>query len=249
MTTPRILLAFTALCALAGPATFEVASVKLSKSPDAAMLFTPAMVDAASGHMRVPGVGGNVTITNWSLITLINAAWDLGPGQMSGGPAWLGSDRYDIVAKTSPNATQADLRIMLQALLAERFGLVTHRETKETAVYALVAPKGAAKLKPAAGDQRLPVIFAPPARLMGNGSSMPALALALTRPAGRKVVDRTDIAGAFDFTLTWSADDGADGAPSLFTALQDQLGLKLEPQKGQSEILVVDHADRVPSAN
>jgi uncharacterized protein (TIGR03435 family) len=78
---------------------------------------------------------------------------------------------------------------------------------------------------------------------------MQVLALALTRPAGRKVIDQTGIAGAFDFTLSYSADDGADGAPSIFTALQDQLGLKLEPQKGQTEILVVDHAERVPTAN
>ena len=213
------------------------------------MLFTPAMVDSASGHLRVPGIGGNVTMTNWSLTTLINAAWDLEPGQLSGGPGWLGSDRYDIIAKTSPNATQADLRIMLQVLLADRFQLVTHRETKDTPVYALVAPKGTSKLTPAPGDQRLPVIFAPPARLMGHGSTMPALALALTRPAGRKVTDQTGIAGAFDFTLTYSADDGVDGAPSIFTALQDQLGLRLEPQKGQTEALVVDHAERVPTAN
>lgn len=212
------------------------------------MLFTPGMVDAASGHMRVPSVGGNVTMTNWSLTSLISAAWDLGPGQLSG-PGWMGSERYDILAKTSPNATQADLRIMLQALLADRFRMVTHRETKETPVYALVVVKGGPKLLATTGDQRLPVIFAPPSRLIAQGSTMQALALALARPAGRKVIDQTGIVGAFDFTLSYSADDGADGAPSIFTALQDQLGLKLEPQKGQSEVLVVDHAERVPTAN
>jgi uncharacterized protein (TIGR03435 family) len=249
MTARLTLLALAALCAFAGPATFDVASVKISNAPDAAMLFTPGMVDAASGHMRVPGIGGNVTMTNWSLTTLMNAAWDLEPGQLSGPPAWLSSERYDVIAKTSPNATQADLRIMLQALLAERFKLVTHRETKETSIYALVALKGASKLMPATGNQRLPVVFAPPARLMGYGSTLATLAFALTRPAGRKVVDQTGITGGFDFTLTWSADDGADGAHSIFTALQDQLGLKLEPQKGQTEILVVDHAERVPTAN
>jgi len=249
MTARLTLITLAALCALAGPATFDVASVKVSKAPDAVMLFTPGMVDTASGHMRVPGIGGNVTMTNWSLAVLICTAWDLEPSQLAGGPSWLGSDRYDIIAKTSPNATQADLRIMLQALLAERLGLVTHRETKDTTVYALIAPKGAAKLKATTGDQRMPLVFAPPARLIAQGSTMPALALALTRPAGRKVIDQTGIAGAFDFTLTYSADDGADGAPSIFTALQDQLGLKLEPQKGQTEVLVIDHAERVPTAN
>ena len=249
MTTRFTLLALAAVGALAGPATFDVASVKVSHAPDAVVFMGNGAMDAANGHMRVPSIGGNVTMTNWPLTALINAAWDLEPGQRSGGPDWLGTDRYDIIAKTSPNATQADLRIMLQALLADRFKLVTHRETRDMPLYALVAPKGAARLKATTGDQRLPVIFAPPSRMIAQGSTMQALALALTRPAGRKVVDQTGITGAFDFTLTWSADDGADGAPSIFTALQDQLGLKLEPQKGQTEVLVIEHAERVPTAN
>lgn len=243
-----VLFAFTALRALAGQVTFDVASVKLSKAPDAVMFFSGGMMDSASGRLRVPNIGGNVTITNWTLGSCIAAAWDLGPGQMSG-PAWLGSERYDIAAKTSGQATQADLRIMLQALLADRFGLVTHRETKDTSVYALVVAKSGPKLKTSTGDQRSPVLFAPPARLIGLGSTMQALALSLSRPAGRKVVDQTGIVGAFDFSLSYSADEGIDGAPSLFTALQEQLGLKLEPQKGQTEVLVIDHAERIPTAN
>lgn len=250
MTARATLLALAALCAVSNPATFDVASVKISHAPDAVVFMGNGAMDAANGHMRVPGVGGNVTMTNWSLTSLINAAWDLGPGQLSGGPSWMGSDRYDILAKTSPNATQADLRIMLQALLADRFKLTTHRETREAIVYALVAPKGAAKLKPTTDDERSAVIFAPPSRLLGRGSTMQALAQSLFFPTGgRKVVDQTGISGAFDFSLSYSANDGADGAPSIFTALEDQLGLKLESQKGQTEVLIIDHADRVPTAN
>jgi len=254
------ILAVAAVGFAAGPVTFDVASVKISKAPDEAVFFGPGTVDSANGRWRVPSVGGNVTLTNWTLGACIAAAWDLGSGQMSG-PGWLNSERYDIVARTSAQTTQADLRIMLQALLAERFKLSTHRETKEAAIYALVLARNGPKLKPSNGDQRLPVVLAPPARLLGQGSTMQALALALRRPAGRTVVDQTGLNGTFDFTLTYSPEtnvrsvDGGEGAdagttgPSIFTALQEQLGLRLEPQKGQIEQLVVDHAEKIPTPN
>jgi len=250
----RQLLFLTTVFAAAGVAaspTFDVASVKIGKAPDAAVLISGGMMDTANGRFRVPGIGGNVSLMNWTLGMCITAAWDLGPGQMSG-PAWLNGERYDIAAKTSPLATQAELRLMLQSLLAERFRLVTHRETREMAAYALVVVKNAKngpRLKPAVAELRLPVLFAPPSRLIGQGSTVQGLALALSRSAGRKVVDQTGINGAFDFTLSYSADDGADGAPSIFTALQEQLGLKLEPSKASAEVLVVDHAEKIPTEN
>lgn len=249
----KILLgAVAAIAAVAAPATFDVASVKISKSPDAVVFVSGGMMDSASGRYRVPSIGGNVNIGNWTLAGCIAAAWDLGPGQLSG-PAWLNSDRYDIAAKTSPLAasqiTQADLRIMLQALLVERFKLATHREMKELSSYALVVAKNGSKLRASTGDQHLPVIFAPPARLIGQGSTMQGLALALSHAAGRPAVDKTSIDGTFDFSLTYTRDDGADNEPSIFTALQEQLGLRLELQKSQVEILVVDHAERVPTEN
>ena len=233
----------------ADPPAFDVASVKPSKAPDAVMFFSGGTMDAASGRLRVPSVTGNVNLTNWTLSSCIAAAWDLGPGEMSG-PAWLGSERYDIAAKTSPQTTQADLRLMLQSLLAERFKLATHRELKEMPVYALLAAKSGPKLRASSGDQHSPVLFAPPARLIGQGSTMRGLALALSRPAGRRVVDETGITGAFDFSLTYSQmDTAADNGPSIFTALQEQLGLRLEPRKSQVEILIIDHAERAPTEN
>jgi len=240
------LLSVTAL--EAGPPTFDVASVKISKAEDSAILMGNGMIDAASGRIRVPSVGGTVNMTNWSLSMCVWAAWDLSPEQLSR-PSWMNFDRYDIVAKTSPQASQADRRLMLQSLLAERFKLATHRETKELSSYALVAAKNGPKLKASTGDLLLPVVFAPPARFIGQGSTMQALAGVLGRPAGRPVVDQTGIAGTFDFSLTYTTDDPADTGPSIFTALQEQLGLKLEPQKSQIEFLVVDHAERVPTEN
>jgi uncharacterized protein (TIGR03435 family) len=138
----------------------------------------------------------------------------------------------------------------VQALLAERFRLAIHREMKDLPVYALVAAKNGAKLRASIDDQQSPVLFAPPSRLIGQGSTMQGLALALGRPAGRPVIDKTGINGTFDFSLTYSRDDAtADSEPSIFTALQEQLGLRLEPEKAQVETLIVDHAERVPTDN
>ena len=245
--TPILIAAVCAIALAAEPLAFDVASVKISKAPDAVVLMQGGMMDSASGKFRVPSIGGHVNIGNWTLGGCIAAAWDLGAGQLSG-PAWLNSDRYDIIAKTSPQTTQADLRLMLQALLAERFKLATHRETKEVPVYALVAAKSGPKLHATTGDQRLPVIFAPPTRFTGQGSTMQGLALALSRPAGRTVIDKTGISGVFDFSLTYSS-DSSDDSPSIFTAVQEQLGLRLEPDKAQAEVLVVDHVERIPTEN
>ncbi len=229
---------------------FDVASVKVSKAPDAAVLFTPGMMNMASGKMTVPNSGGLVSMRNLGLNVLVMTAWDLGPGQFSG-PSWMGSERYDIEARTSPNASQEDLRSMLQALLTERFKMATHHEAKESAGYALVVAKGGPKLHATTGDQRSAVLFAPPSRLIGNGSTMGGLALALSFPAGGRVVDETGIAGAFDFTLTYARDQaaGVDAGPSIFTALQEQLGLRLESRKSTMDVLVVDRAERVPTEN
>jgi uncharacterized protein (TIGR03435 family) len=245
------LLLFAATHSPAAAIAFDVASVRLSKAADAAVLMRNGM-DSASGRFRVQSIGGNVEMSNWSLGTLILAAWDLEPSQLSG-PAWLRSDRYDIAARTSPRTTQAELRQMLQTLLIERFTLVVHADRKELSTYALVVAKGGPKLQPANGDQQSAVVFAPPSRFIGRGSTIQGLALVLARPVGRPVVDKTGIAGRFDFTLSYSPEtltpDADAPGPSIFTALQEQLGLRLEPQKGMVEVLIVDHAERIPTPN
>jgi uncharacterized protein (TIGR03435 family) len=243
------ILLFAALVRAAGPPAFDVASVKVSHAPDAAVLMSGNSVDLRSGRMRVPAVGGTVSIRNWTLGMCILAAWDLGAGQLSG-PSWLEEDRYDIDAKTSLAATQADVRQMLQALLIERFRLTAHYEKKEVAAYALVVANGGPRLQTAKGDQRLPVIFAPPSRLIGQGSSMQSLAMTLRRAAGRPVIDKTGLTGVWDFTLSYSPDESAtDQGPSVFTALQEQLGLRLTPDRTGVNVLVVDHMERIPLPN
>lgn len=249
MWRPIACILLAAACTRAAPPAFDVASVKVSHAPDAAVLMGSNSVDVRSGRIRIPGTGGTVSIRNWTLGMCILAAWDLGSAQLSG-PSWLNDNRYDIEAKASPAATQPDLRQMLQALLIERFRLAAHHEAREMPAYALVVAKGGPRLQAARGDQRLPVIFAPPARLIGQGSTTESLAMALRRAAGRPVIDKTGLTGAWDFTLSYSPDvAAADQGPSIFTALQEQLGLRLTPDRSSVNVLVVDRAERIPLAN
>jgi len=165
------------------------------------------------------------------------------------GPDWLATQRYDIAAKAEASLSDKQLMAMLQALLAERFKLAIHRETKERTVYELVIGKNGPKLHE--------VEAGPSHSSGGRGSlsaqkmSMPQLADSLSRTVSLPVLDMTGIKGAFDIELKWAPEEGGDNAngPSIFTAVQEQLGLKLEQRKGPMEFIVVDHAERVPTEN
>jgi uncharacterized protein (TIGR03435 family) len=189
--------------------------------------------------------------------------------QIVGGPAWLGTERYDITAKPEDAANQEQVKLMVQALLADRFKLEFHRETKELPTYALVVGKGGPKLKKyvetdgdssgSGGGGRGGMM-----RMMGrghfeaNGVPVSALANQLAQALGRSVIDKTELTGNYDFKLDWTPDENqpgigpagdnhapapADGA-SIFAAVQEQLGLKLEGSKGPVEILIVDRAEK-----
>jgi uncharacterized protein (TIGR03435 family) len=137
---------------------------------------------------------------------------------------------------------------MLQNLLADRFQLKLHRESKDAPIYALVVAKNGPKLKESAPGAQGSIGMSQ-GNLSARGVPVAALADQLSGPVfqlGRPVIDRTGISGIYDFTLDWASDDSA---PSVFTALQEQLGLKLEAQKGSVEVLVVDSMERKPSAN
>jgi uncharacterized protein (TIGR03435 family) len=203
--------------------------------------------------------GPRVTISEYGLPGLLMTAYQVEPWQISGGPAWRDTDRFNIVANApgaaSPNPQQ--LRLMLQALLADRFQLKVHREKREGPVFALVLDKGGPKLKPSTsvnssftmgGSTRT-------VQLTFQKATMEFLALQLSNSGGlgREVIDKTGVTGDYDFRLEWAA--GADGnpppdstSPGLFTALREQLGLKLEPRKAHFEMLVIDHAEK-PSSN
>jgi uncharacterized protein (TIGR03435 family) len=196
-------------------------------------------------------------------------AYDLKFYQVSG---WQNSmtgaadTSYDIAAETAAGATPTmeQARRMLRTLLADRFRLKLHSETKELPVYALVLDRNGPKLKEAVSGATFPIEFnlGIKGSITARKESMPQFASFLMNEVQRPVFDKTGLAGYYAFMLDWTrdhaiqipglpadADTAADsGGPSIFTALQEQLGLKLESQKAPIDVLVIDHAER-PSEN
>ncbi len=205
----------------------------------------------------------------YQLRVLLAAAYNLTPQAISGGPAWIDSDLYDILA-AAPGQIRPTLEeqmAMLRKLLSERFNLVFHREEKEFSIYALTVAKGGPKLMPSTPvttpEGAPPLVFrlAPDrARLPARDATMAELAWVMQRAAvDRPVVDKTGLPGRYDFELEWTPDETQFGGnvptgnpeppkPDLFAALQQQLGLRLEATKGLVETLVVDQVQR-PSEN
>jgi uncharacterized protein (TIGR03435 family) len=241
--------------------SFEVASVKP----------TPAARSGNDYGTWFRGLpGGRFSVENASLLMLIKIAYRVQSNQVSGSGSPLRSDdRYDIDAKaddldprfktadaTGPAAKQALRDAMLQTLLEDRFKLVVHRETKETSGYALVVAKSGPKLKePTEARPRDKEtdgsISSGRGRLTGQKAPLSMLAAQLTRLIGRSVVDETDLEGGFDFVLEWTPEETpADlaSAPPIFTAIQEQLGLRLEARKERTEMIVIDHVEK-PDAN
>ena len=232
----------------AAPPAFEVASVKPNKS--------------GSGSSSENERNGRLTATNISLKDCLRFAYGLKDYQIIG-PDWINSEKYDIAAKAESSVTGEQLKAMFQALLADRFKLTVHRETKELPIYALVVGRNGPKLVgvEAGGSQTT----SGRSRLTARKISMPRLAEDLGRHLDRPVVDMTGLKGVFDLTLEWAPDEsqtmpnrgGGEGQViadstaglSIFTAVQQQLGLKLEARKGSAEILVIDHAEKIPTEN
>jgi uncharacterized protein (TIGR03435 family) len=229
--------------------SFDVASVKPNKSMSQDMGLNPTP-------------GGGLTVVNATLQTLMTFAYNIRDYQLSGGPAWLDTEHYDISAKASSDLRDDDssgyypVRIRLQTLLAERFHLVVHHETKEMPVFALVQDKGGAKLTPwMEGDLPGPHMHLEYTKLTCRKQSMQRFASAiLSQILGRTVIDKTGLTGEYNFTMTFAPDTPpsrsanaapeAPAGPTFVEALQDQLGLKLERQQGPVDILVIDHAER-----
>jgi uncharacterized protein (TIGR03435 family) len=290
-----------------------------------------------NGPIRIGSTGGpnggdpaRITYHNSTLRDLLVAAYGVKRNQISGGPEWLDSERFDITAKIPEGTGKDDVKVMLQNLLADRFKAEIHRETKELPIYALIVGKSGPKLKastvpdpppaPKAGEGAgpgsapspppPPGVFGPPKRdadgcpqppeqmagrgvnfmmmtptgacLVSTGQTVTALADMLSNQLDRPVVDMTELKGKFDFKLRF--DPGSTGmgrgrggmfvfagpppgggpggpggaaqppeerepAPSIFSAMQDQLGLKLDPRKGPVDLLVIDHIEKTPTEN
>jgi uncharacterized protein (TIGR03435 family) len=216
---------------------FEVAAVKPTPS-------------ARFGDTSLGPYGTNrYTATNVTLDFLVQIAYGISDYQISGVEK-LGSEHYEISAKAEDGVLLTDdhLRPRLQRLLEERFKLVTHREQKEYDGYALVVAKGGPRLRPNAGVSEIGTIN--PGRLRIMNASLAGFAGCLRSPAGRPVIDKTGIRGTYDFILSYARDgDTESPLPSLFTALQEQYGLRLEKSKVPLEIRVIDQVEKVPSEN
>lgn len=222
----------------------------------------PAAFEAVSIHRNVHGgdastnvTRGRLTMTNASLRTLIRSAYDIQNFQFAGGPAWLDSDTYDIAATTGDGAdiSHDRYRALLQALLADRFQLKVHWETRQSDVYALIVAKNGPKLTADTDPQKESGLntnrTAHEGRMAATNVPMSYLSNRLSNQLSHPVIDKTGLEGKYDWTLVWDPDPTADSTnPSLFTAVQEQLGLKLEPQKGPVETLVINSVER-PSEN
>jgi uncharacterized protein (TIGR03435 family) len=240
---------------------FEVASIR------------PTAPDWRGGRfIRMQGAHQFVA-RNHALRTLIAAAYNLTPQAVSGGPTWVDSSHYDILAETPgdvpPNYDEQ--MSMLRRLLADRFKLTFHREPREFSIYALTVAKNGSKLKESTvspdelpqGPPPLIFVVSPQSvHLPGRDASMGELASVFQRSAlDRPVIDQTGLPGRYDFDLEFTPDETVFGGalgkggnaddsvkPGLFTALQDQLGLKLESTRGPVDVLVIDHIEE-PSPN
>jgi uncharacterized protein (TIGR03435 family) len=185
---------------------------------------------------------------------LLTYAYNIRPHQLSGAPAWTSDARFDIEAKAE-GASPAQVRQMLQTLLAERFHLAAHRETREQPGYALVVAKGGPRLRESKAEATQ-MDGKGPGQIGAEKVPMTMLARGLQNILERFVLDETGLTGEYDFELKWlperlveqrpGDEPPADvSGPSIFTALQEQLGLKLEARKGPVEIVVVDRIERL----
>jgi uncharacterized protein (TIGR03435 family) len=222
--------------------TFEVASVKPA----------PAEADPNTGSWSIPSTG-RFTATHVSLALLIQLAYDIDKSQIANQPGWLDTNLYDIVAKPEDGVhlTRDELRPRLQDLLRQRFHLVAHTETRLNRGYALVIANDGPHLTPTKADHfpgwRRNVS---PGQMRGENWSMPQLAKYLTPAAGFPVVDQTGLTGSYDIAFSYNPKPDADGTlPSLDVALKQATGLLLKPQKVPVETIVIDSADKVPTAN
>jgi len=223
-------------CVLAAQ-SFEVASIKPNNS--------------GSHSSRWNTNDGGVRAENISLKQMIELAYDVKDYSLSG-PAWLDSERFDVQAKPPGRMTDEVFAPMLRSLLADRFRLALHRESKEISGYALLLGRKPPQphSMPKEGGSHMNWSDG---KLTATNASMKQLADFFSRQLGQPVEDSTGLTGVFDLKLEWTPDersqDATKEAPFLFTAVQEQLGLKLQPRKVNVDVLVVDRVERNPTEN
>ena len=232
--------------------TFELASVKENRSGE---------IEGSEGYRP-----GGYVATNVPLRLLVVRAYGVRQDQLVGGPSWIASERFDVTARAPSGAPPSDVPPMLQTLLRDRFKLRLRRAMRDQAIYALVTERSDGHLGPqltrsnAACGSDTPLnpclmsgrFLGSGGSLKGVGQSLAQLAMQLAKAVERSVVDRTKLDGTFDFELSWSNQETAAAparaadrdVPMLFTAVKEQLGLKLEPSRGSVETLVIESVER-----
>jgi uncharacterized protein (TIGR03435 family) len=273
---------YLALClALAAPAAysqttpaplaFEVVSIKTAPPPTGMGIRVGISQDK-----------GRVTMSNITLRNILIQAYKVKEQQLIT-PDWMDSTRFDVVAKLPEGATREQVPAMLQTMLADRFKVKIHKESKVLPIYAMVVAKGGPKLTEADAEGGLRVMMSPKGRQMTGSVTLSRLADSLSGAMDRQVIDMTELKGTYQIDLTWSPDDSDNGklrfgpgpgrggegggapvggeahgdpkatdgpdAPNIFVALQEKMGLKLEPRKAPTDIIVVDQAEKVPTEN
>ena len=239
------------------PPSFDVASVK-------AVPFTPGDYRANLGS----AVHGEVLLTNATLSECLRFAFNVNNDDQISGPDWIKSKsvRFNIDAKAPPDTPVPQLRLMLQTLLAERFKLALHHEQRELPFLALVAGAKGLKIREAKDESDPSGNRYIMGTIRSDRVPIPILAMLLSRFLRQPVLDMTGLKGMFELKLEWTPDTvqprpavsgGAESGaapevapgPSIFEAVEQQLGLKLEPRKGPLEVIVVDSAEKVPIEN
>ncbi|HVY92397.1 MAG TPA: TIGR03435 family protein [Bryobacteraceae bacterium] len=239
----------------AGGPQFDAVSIK------------PSAPDARGGGFNLSP--GHLQAKNQNLRDLVEFAWDLKDYQVSGGPSWAESEHYGVLATFPAATSKGDRARMMQSMLAERFGLVVRQDSKEVSGYALVTGKNGPKLHSPGNEE--PGMMLGRSRATGQrtltatSQTMANLASILSDIMGRPVENRTSVEGKFDFSVAWTPDavDGGTGAtggkvaappenselgPTIFTALQETVGLKLESARVKVPVVVIEKAEK-PSAN
>jgi uncharacterized protein (TIGR03435 family) len=238
------LLALGAATARAQRPSFDVVSIKLG--------------DPNERRRGIGTRGNQLEVVNTPLKDMIGFAYDVETDQIFRGPKWIDSDLFTITARPNaatplraPDDSGTVLKLMLQSLLEARFKLAIRRETRVEPIYELVVAKAGPRLKDSAGPDAngRQGFFGPPGHWVATNQPAASLTGPLSRQLGRLVRDKTGLSGRYNFTLTYSPAlmqqaGGDPNAPSVFTALEEQLGLKLESARGPVEILVVDSAQK-----
>jgi len=245
------LLSWRALAADAQP-RFEVASVKLVEPS------IPLAPGVFAGVQLLPG--GRFVALRVTVFQVLQSAYGVKSYQISGGPGWTRSEQYEIQATAGSSATDDQMKLMVQSLLADRFQLKLHRETREIPVYALIVGKNGPKLQAATDATQCNgngCFQVGNGSLTASGGTMAFTAEVLSRLLDRPALDKTGLAGHYDFKLTYDQSSvkppivgmpiAPTEGPSIFAAVED-LGLKLTPERDPIEILVIDSVER-PSAN